>query len=78
MEWHQPKPALEFNMIFLPTFKFIMLLADGTGHNSMVILNGISSTQTTFLYLAIAAAAALKQKEKINTIRLLYNPRVHK
>lgn len=55
-----------------------MLLADGTGYNSMVILNSISSTQTTFLYLAIAAAAALKQKEKINTIRLLYNPRVHK
>lgn len=41
-----------------------MLLADGMGYNSMVILNSISSTWITFLMSAIAASAALKQKKK--------------
>lgn len=70
-------PALEFNMIFLPAFEFIMLLADGVRHNGTVILSSTNSTWITFLKLTIAASTALNQKNKISTIRLL-NPRVHK
>lgn len=69
LEWRQPKPALYVNAISLPAFRFIMLLANGMGYNSLVIWNSISSTWITFVKVNMATSAALKQENKTKQIK---------